>query len=512
MNALKTDLKEALELKPMRPELVERVVALPPRRQHIWVGWASAAAAACGVAAVVFLLAAPRVALADLILREAQRVHGHIMTYRIDPGGKRTLTSESWGEGGLSRSWNTFSGRETEEFVDANKDRAATWNPSVPYLSFVDHGVRNHSDFAQAVASGDLTSMVNRFKPYQSGPVKTGRTTFEGHPAEYVQVEAKLPHQRIQETFYADPADHHILGTRGTVWNDSHIQALARGKHPMIRIDGVAAPRQDSMSIVDTGAVSPQKLEPVFRIDGKDVDVFQERDAITARLTQADLATCRLGAGTIRVRDFSRNADGDIFVLFTAGKEPPMLGFSADDGVGGRYKMWDVSRPDDKTLEIDGEPLQGGWLVHGSGPALRGPIRLKFWLNGTGHADTAEVSLTPTATTRPLPFYSLYVNVAGFLDFQRERTETLAELLMGNRQYGPAIPVLRKAIAALVASGDESAWMREELGHALSMVHRYPESIKEFTQAEKVAEGMNPGQAERIKGEILATQKLAGAR
>jgi hypothetical protein len=233
-------------------------------------------------------------------------------------------------------------------------------------------------------------------------------------------------------------------------------------------------------------------------------------------LERANLASCDLAGYRIRVRDFSRNPRGDLFVLFTAGAKPPMLGFSATDGAGGVYTMIGVSGPSQiggpggKGLTFDGEPLQGGWIVHCLGPESRGAVRLKFWLNGTGRVQTSDVSLTPMATPHALPDYSLYVSLQGLGTFEHDRLEAVATALMSDRQYGRAAAVFRQEIALVAKSGSDSAWLPEELGKCLTHLHKYREALEVLNRAEKVAEGMNPMQAQRIKEEILTTQHLAG--
>jgi len=139
--------------------------------------------------------------------------------------------------------------------------------------------------------------------------------------------------------------------------------------------------KAETLILRDAQPVTAAAFEPIIKIGGRSVNVYDERKRLEEELSKP-LATYNVPGGTVNVRSVVANARGDVFVLYTgiSGKYGTnVIPMVVTDDRGGVYAKGNGFQPHEyepgawQGFAFDGKPLEGAWFIHLSGPNPPGP-------------------------------------------------------------------------------------------------------------------------------------------
>jgi hypothetical protein len=313
--------------------------------------WVMAAGlTAAGIAAAIVVqptwVAAQALKRMEAAITDARSVHR--VTWRVEPDGTRRKTGESYYQGGRWRLVDRRRGH-IQIFADGRLwhyepalKKVTVWSAEGPFGY-------NPSGFSVAAMARDFARWGWRDRIRVLGRMKAN-----GHLAYRVVIEsADEPHRTL---LIVDAATDLPLRSEG--------QARRDGRWVTQRVS------EHRYSVPLPAELFEVKFPPSTRV----IDFDADRKRWQERLSRG-IARQRVGDRTIVVRDIQVCAEGDIFVLYTAGKYPNDKGWDytkelADDRSTG-YRNGGMFQPymagfrarSGPGYVFDGEKLEGYWWV-----------------------------------------------------------------------------------------------------------------------------------------------------
>ena len=370
------------------------------------------ASAACAVAFASVML--PKILVRRVLAQMASAAENvrsmHRVVWIVEEDGSRRKIEETWFQGGR---WRIERGRNLQihtrgkSYFYEPRARLATWNRQAdgPFSN-------NASGFSIRALIADVALWKWSDKITLAPDVQV----LDGRRARVATIEPARENIRI--VLYAEP------------------ETLLP-----FRFD-LQEPTRDGWKLSQTSAIEynlplqASLFEPRFPLSTRVIDARAEREE-WARSLQKPRAVVVQGKQRIAVRDVQMNERGEVFVLYTAGRQLPTTPFNINGVARQRQQSWSVpyvwlglesaastwmrlqilhqpfiasANGPGQGVTINGEPLKWAiWtrsepLAPGSRP---GPQRLKLSIRNRGATSAASVSLSiPRATFTLLPAYA----------------------------------------------------------------------------------------------------------
>lgn len=400
---------ETAPVQPTRPWLLR----LFPQRAR----WALGAALL--LAGVVAPIVQPRWVAAQALRRMESAItdvhSAHDVSWRVAPDGTRTKVGESWWQGGKCRAEGSRPSDRTLVFTDgkvwhydASKHTVTVWGAEGPFGY-------NRSGFS-------LTAMARDFARWG------WRDNIR------VQGEARLGGRRVRIVIIqrADEPNRSLLfvdaATDLPVRREGQRRVDGRWVTEMVTEHEYNRPLPASLFV------------PRFPASARLIDMVSGRANWEQRLLKG-IARQRAGERIIVLRDLQVNAQGDIFLLYTAGRPPDMK--SGED--------WEIEIKDDRGTEyrngqhyqphmrgnpspagdgyvFDGERLEGNWWIPRAPQDPWGPRRFTITFHVARTAPSADWELAGGPDGILLPRDKQFPVKAIFtLDVERPTTALVPE-------------------------------------------------------------------------------------
>jgi hypothetical protein len=464
-------------------EFKDRVASIEPKRRHraVWYAIGFSSAAACLVAAA---LLAPTPALADLVLKQVDGMKGHLTIYEIRPDGSRHRSGEGWIWGSKIRLASERSGH-AETVEDPANGIDVSWDPASGQLHF--HHGRVGSFFPPGVVTADSVKSFIADRAWMGKP-RVSQEQFDGRQVDCVTI-AGRPYPRSNALselrIFAVPETHRLIAFES--------KFVPAGK-PRAWV---------TLTVLDDRQPPEGVFGPTFEINGVATDVVKERERWRSRWSKP-LAAYDVPGGKLAVRSVTRNPAGDVFVLYTAPKDPRpygegvLAGFVTDASretylKGGGFSPSDGPSRDYRPFAYEGRPLLGAWFVRLHRGRAHGPVTVGF-----RNPDVPPRKLIALYRAQPeelktsVPAYMPYMAMGVVPEDRWEQGRDLA--LSGHFQalgaYKAEEPVLRDFIALAKRGNGVTysvpAWMYSELGHAVEAQGRRKEALEIMKRALEV--------------------------
>lgn len=466
------------------PELRSRVMALRPQSRRS-AGWyvAGTVGLAASAAAVVMLLL-PTPALAQVILKRADSLQGHLRTYVILADGSRQPAGEAWVEGDKVRQEMVTDRAEFIIVTDPAKGFTAGWQPKSGRVTITtkDIGSRG-ANFWPATVTPDTLKQIVESRGWRLNP-KVDRVAFEGRPADCVTLTGP---QDVLTKIFSEPESHRIVGWRFSL-PAANREALHNAKGYLVLVDDQKAPSG--------------WFKPIFDVDGVRTDVVKKRAEWQSRF-EKPIATYPVTKGTVAIRSLIVNPAGDVFVLYTGINGPygknviPMV---VTDANGGRYVKGDGFNASDggtgyDPFVFDGKPLEGAWFVRVAGGAATGPISIGFKKQFEPMTNLAfQCRTDPDRISSDIPAYMPYMAmpIGSSEQWREERLLTLASYLTEADDFKGAERCYRQFIALTESPHRRSTMVAGantyyQLGTAIEKQGRRGEALGVMLKAREAA-------------------------
>jgi hypothetical protein len=500
-------IKEAFPAQEPSPGLRDRIEArhAPQRLNPRWLALGSACAAGGVGLTVLLLTGAPTKALANEILRHANDPHGHTVTYNLNPDGSRTVQSEIWLDGEKRRTVYSGFNHSMETVVDASRSIDVSWDGN-RFAFGLDKALSSKSrGTGKRMDLNTLSDVLSLYREVsKKAPPSVVRGTFNGKPAD--SLDLNLPMSRTQ--VFADPETHRIVGfllhmeepvyeprtwrdNAGTTHSDLAVSKKRRTVNQMVLMDDAPPPAGT--------------FDPVFDVDGRKVNAYELRRSAQEQLS-ADLASFPISGGRLTIHAVDRNANGDVFVLYTvSGPTDGMLvATDATDGAGSAYMRGRGFEPSsgDKLHwpgpKVDGLPVRGNWFTRIGGGTASGPVTLTF---GSDYPDRRVHPLRHTFLPREdsgmrpewMPILSFPIGdasklveqeVRGAAEYYTGKKPDYAKAISLWNRYiqlmAPEIAAMRKIAPGLPETNSEAYY---NIGRCYLKMGRRSDAIQAFERA-----------------------------
>jgi WD40 repeat protein/outer membrane lipoprotein-sorting protein len=314
--------------------------------------------AICAAAALLFcVIRATPFVMAELFIRRVEAAVGkvqsaHIITWKVLENGERVRTTETWQQNSLyrSESWPeevTGRRREIKIFRDG---KLWTYEPELNKVTLRRQNTPYGTEDADLTGTGLIRTFTKASVMKTSMSVTTEHTNFNGQPARRV---------RIKTTGRYESYDTRILVDDSTdlpISVDMEVLQEQSGKKLTIVAE-----------FDFNRPLTAELFEPTFPKTARLFDYDNGKEEWRKRLATG-IASRKVGERTIVIRDFQVNDEGDVFMLYTAGKRPDDSFRATGQGYAG--KDWKISLTDEfgthyesATPQTSFQPMSGNGVA-----------------------------------------------------------------------------------------------------------------------------------------------------
>ena len=305
---LSETLREALPDAPASPALRQRVAQMaaqtktvsPKRRALTRRARFAVGAVGVALALLIFAVMWPRVLTTQAMAQiesALSNVSSARMTVYIIENGQRVTKSVTWIEGDKTRT------QDSERGITTLQVGGKSW---VYNAERDEVKVRTKTPAsAQSAAAFTMSALMQGMTLERQKPAVTllNDAQFEGRTVGRVQLVSRTDHETSTLIFLFDKATD--LPIRGDI--------LVRNRY--------GQELKGAMEFEFNQPFAPSLFAPKFSRDARFIELNEQSKTIADQLKNA-LAHQKVGARTIAIRDLRVNARGDVFVLYTAGKQP----------------------------------------------------------------------------------------------------------------------------------------------------------------------------------------------